>query len=552
MTAVRTLFLPTLLLLAPQILPACDPVAVDDARNDKRLFLPRGVIRGTVTYTGPRPCSRNGHIAGGAAILVFDRRNPPPPVGFAQQPVNFVTVPGDVLFANEPRSTGDSLFCPGDDVVSVSAPFTVSPLEGGAYVVLAFYDRAGRFLPGFKFRNLPEAGDLGGGFIDLLDAQKNAGNPSYTPAYLPITVGVPSEDVDGRTTYTVPPQTGWVADDIPVTIGQAIRTTRPYFHVEGWDRAVESASTAANPKGTVDYVPAITMTQDHKILAPPRNATPDTILAYQTGFRAAKVVWGVPAAEVGEATDPRKPYGLQISAPPPSGSGGLFVWSRGGPIPESAATAAVWPLVAFSKLVDDPSHVLDPQSLVPQSSRDLPMVVIQAITLNNDLLAQTSASAVAAAPTANALRAGVTALIRPAALCVSSRRPDLPPTLVTPHTDGRSADPSEAGDKKLFDLAAVQKALPAGAVVKRGCLPLGRYAISLVYPSGQAWTVPNEAGSCAPAEGAPTGDRTSCSVKSRPVLPSQGNRAVLEIVPPQTPGFCDDHPVPPECLRNSP
>jgi hypothetical protein len=543
---------PAALLLAAQIVAACDPVAVDDARNDKRLFLPRGVIRGTVTYTGPRPCSRNGHIAGGAAILVFDRRNPPPPAGFAQQPVNFVTVPGDVLFANEPRSTGDALFCPGDEVVTVSAPFTVSPLEGGAYVIAAFYDRAGRFLPGFKFRNLPEAGDLGGGFIDLADAQKNLGNPSYTPAYLPVTVGLPQEDADGRTTYTVPPQTGWVADDIPVTIGATLRTTRPYFHVRDADRASESASTAANPKGTAEYVPVLTMTQDHKILAPPRTPTASTIDAYEKGFRAAKIVWGVPPGELAEATDPKKPYGLQISAPPPSGSGGLFVWTRGGSIPESAGVAALWPLVAFSKLVDDPSHALDPQSLVPQSSRDLPIVVIQGITLNNDALAQTTATLAPAAPAANALRAGLTALIRPAALCVSSRRPDLPATLVTPHTDGKSADPAETGEKKLFDLAAVQRSLPPGTLVKQGCLPLGRYAISLVYPSGQAWTVPNEAGSCAPAEGAMTPERTSCSAKPRPVLPSQGNRAVLEIVPPGAPGFCDDHPVPPECLRNSP
>ena len=61
---------------------ACTDVPVDDERNDARLFPAQGVIRGSVTYVGPRPCSRNGHIVGNAVVLVFDRRNPPPPEPF--------------------------------------------------------------------------------------------------------------------------------------------------------------------------------------------------------------------------------------------------------------------------------------------------------------------------------------------------------------------------------------------------------------------------------------------------------------------------------------
>ena len=37
---------------------------------------PAGVIRGSVTYSGPPPCSQNGHIVGNAVILVFDRAEP--------------------------------------------------------------------------------------------------------------------------------------------------------------------------------------------------------------------------------------------------------------------------------------------------------------------------------------------------------------------------------------------------------------------------------------------------------------------------------------------
>src|SRR5829696_7474998 len=111
------------LVLLVLTLVACTDVPVDDQRNDRRLFPPSGVIRGTVTYIGPRPCSRGGNIVGNAVILVFDRRNPPPPNGLATSAVNFVAVPGNGLFANEPRSIGDGLFCPPDSAtVEASTP----------------------------------------------------------------------------------------------------------------------------------------------------------------------------------------------------------------------------------------------------------------------------------------------------------------------------------------------------------------------------------------------------------------------------------------------
>ncbi len=44
------------LLVATITAVACGDVPIDDERNDKRLFPARGVIRGTVTYFGPRPC----------------------------------------------------------------------------------------------------------------------------------------------------------------------------------------------------------------------------------------------------------------------------------------------------------------------------------------------------------------------------------------------------------------------------------------------------------------------------------------------------------------
>ena len=59
-----------------------------------REVAPTGVLRGTLVYSGPHPCSSNGHIVGAAIIYVFDRRNPPPPDGLATTPVNFGVVTG--------------------------------------------------------------------------------------------------------------------------------------------------------------------------------------------------------------------------------------------------------------------------------------------------------------------------------------------------------------------------------------------------------------------------------------------------------------------------
>jgi hypothetical protein len=181
-----------------------------------------------------------------------------------------------------------------------------------------------------------------------------------------------------------------------------------------------------------------------------------------------------------------------------------------------------------------------------------PFVIIQGITLLDDSLARTIAGPVPTSPTTAALRDHVTVLVKPAALCFDPRRVDVGGLLVTPHFTARSADANEAGDKPLFDKAALEK-LPIVREVREGCLPKGRYAITLVYPTGQAWTVPNEMGGCAPSEGSVVSkaDGSSCSVKPRPVLLSQGARAVLEIVDAREEdrATCEEHPVPDPCTK---
>ena len=59
----------------------------------------------------------------------------------------------------------------------------MSPLAGGSYILEAFFDTTGDFYPNFKYRELPEQGDVGGGAIDTAaDALKtvNAGNLNAT------------------------------------------------------------------------------------------------------------------------------------------------------------------------------------------------------------------------------------------------------------------------------------------------------------------------------------------------------------------------------------
>lgn len=557
-----------LLLLA--LLVACGDVPIDDQRNDRRLFPPRGLIRGTVTYVGPRPCSRGGDIVGNAVILVFDRRNPPPPTGFATSATNFVAVPGNVLFANEPRSTSPELFCPPEDTtVEASAPFTVAPLEGGSYVISAFYDRRGRFWPTFKFRNQPEAGDIAGGFIDVEDSRKNAGNLAYTPIFRSIDVGIPDPSNDGAIPDYKIPASGFVADNVPVSIGTVVPFTRPYFYPRRVDAdgTVDSAENVGQPlrspgneKGDPLAVPILAMTQDIRVLAPPSKPTPTTLSAFQGGFQSVQLRWGVPDRELIEARDPKQPFGFQLPELPPDGKGGLLVFAEGRSIAEDPSVPALWPRVALVKLANDPERRTDLQSLVVQGSPEEtlvtgkapgPFVVIQGITLDHDSLVKTISGPISAAPSSAALRDHVTALVRPAALCFDPRRVDLGAVLVAPHLSSQSADATE-GTRPIFDEDALAKQ-PFVREVRRGCLPQGRYAITLVYPGGQAWTVPNEAGGCAALEGATTtGERPTCSIKPRSVLLSQGARGVLEIIGPSQEGLdsgvCTDNPVPRECL----
>ncbi len=600
--------LPALLAVAA----ACGSVPSETSPPpDGRLIAPSGVIRGTVVYSGPHPCSQAGHIVGAAILFVFDRRNPPPPNGTASTAVNLGVVPGDALFADEPRTSSATRYCPLEhgvtETITRSAPFAISPLEAGSYMVAAFYDSTGDFLPTFSFRRLPEQGDVAGGYIDTADALKpgNAGNPDYQPRFLPVDIGTPQPLPASAASGTVPafvmPSSGYVADGVTVTLGQALTTTRPYFYPQGLSvqfdasapdtiatSVVQSSDAVTAPDangiaGTQEtapqYAPILTIPQDISVLAPPATSSQGNWNNFEAQYPHLRLNFAVPAAELQAAVAP--PYGFQI----PAQGGGFQVWQNATldpatqrwipqEIPEGNGIPSLWPLIVLTKLVEPPGqHTLDPASLTNQGDAHAPIVVMQGITLLGDgpsgpesLYDTIQASASGALFDAQRglatqfVQDHLTVLLRPSAICFSSM---FDPTVldkrgivVTPNLFGTSADLPTGSTAPVVPASALSSpqlnSLVAGLAT--GCLPTGRFAINVVYPDSQAWTVPNEAGACSGSEG--TTDygnpkALSCTLApSRPILPSQGNRAVVEIVPadPKS-GHCQgQQAVPAACL----
>jgi hypothetical protein len=608
-------FLPFSALLAAGIGAACGDIPVDPPPPAGQGAALAAVIEGTVVYSGPHPCSMNGHIVGAAILFVFDQRNPPPPSGTASTPVNFAVVTGDALFPNEPRNPGSAMDCPADngitDTITVSSPFSIAPINGGAYLLQAFYDSTGDFLPTFKFRNLPEQGDIGGGDIDTADALKaiNAGNPNYLPKFIPVTVGTPEalaggDSFPGEIPNYVVDQAGLVVGNVTVTLGEALPMARPYFYAGGMSVLFDASmgtfttkepQTSSTPPPSLTNIhgttstdknsdPILTIPQDIAVLASPVDVmTPGNVNHFESSLPRLILHAGLPAAELPAAT--AQPFHFQLGGAAP---GAFSVWQDAlfdsakaqwvaQDIPEGNGIPSLWPLVVLTKLIDDPSHTLDPASVTAQGSPTAPVVILQGITL----LGGDGTNAGAPDTLYNTAQAEsfgllfntntgqpkifsqdhLTVLLRPAVICFDTlydaTNPDKRGTLVTPYIRGTSADLTNPTSQPIVPPTILQSpqlsSLLNGQVVQ-GCLPTGRYAINVVYPDGQAWTVPNEAGACLSTEGATDYAHLTCTIKPRPILYSQGTRAVVEVVkatdpknclattpapaPPPTPGVC--------------
>ncbi|GAC1570717.1 MAG: hypothetical protein NVS3B20_02450 [Polyangiales bacterium] len=508
---------------------ACDSeITVDKKTDNPGIFAPAGIIHGTLSYIGPGPCIKDGRVEGVALVLLFDAANPPPPDGLATTALNFATVPGERLFISYPRPTkgpgspGDPRsYCPAIDspTVTASADYTLSELTAGRYQVRGFYSRQNRFNPLFDFSNLPLATDIGGGV--LVDPR------AATPKFATITVG----NTDAKGNLYIPPS-GFVADGVPLILGQVLTTGRPYFYI---DR--EASQGFQNPKAPTKGEPGVPypsdepvagliFPQDHPLTGEAGGPPENLFGTAQKSFPTIKFKYGFPGGEpvnpTGDAwlaknakpSDPffadrvRPYYGIDPLAPltPLSTN---FVLTRamspeGAPavlhdneLFEALSVAQLYPLVVLAKLQENADGVL----IDPPTAQTNPVVVVQGITIRKDILqANTSAandgggiaSANPVLASAVELYDGFTALMRTAAFCLNPAK-SFRGTLAVPFkTD---FNPKNAG-VTLVDEVRLAKYQPQIEKVAFGCLPPGLYSVNVIYPTGQAWSLPNQTGYC--------------------------------------------------------
>lgn len=478
-------------------------------------FPPSGNIRGTVQYTGPLPCTAAGHVVGAAIILVFGTDLLPPPEGLGTTARSFAALPGDVLFQSVqsalPSNADGSTACPpaGSPHVTVSADWSLGPLQKGQYQIRSFYDYDGGFSPILKIHNLPTKGAVGGGALsNPLEAA--AGKK---PVYRTI-------DVD-------PGPNGVLIEGVAITLGKVLDTTRPIANV---DSVVDERPMPGSSKVNTDPN-AVVMPVDQLLSVSPTVAK--NLAVADKEFVRLVLRAGTRQDEWDASVRP--PLSLQAAPPyskfhlsPNRDAAGKIV-----AIPEktSPALADLFPEAIFARL--DPA---DTTQLTPFAS---PAVVVQGlVTPIGGVKALLGLSNASATSVDSEL---VSVALRPSALCAYPLEPSKPLLLVTPSLKALNGEDviSDLNDLK-GKLATRFRRDPADIVVVEGCLPPGTYAINLVYDTGQAWTIPNEAGVCQGPLETVTSDGLRCQqqgVPERALLPSQ--RSTIRIAGRQDVAYCD-------------
>jgi hypothetical protein len=224
----------SLLLGALAIAPVagCDVnLPVDNYPDNAFVPPPLGIIQGSASYYGPAPCVKNGHVEGALIVLLFDYNNPPPPDGLATTALNLATVPGDKLFTNAviptsgPGSVGNAnskCAAKGDPTVTATANWTLAEVLAGRYQIRAFYSQHNNFHPLFDSKNLPVAGDIGGAALSDPASGK----------IMQVTVGIPTSDTKNHPNGLMIPDTGFLAANVPILVGQPFLSSRPYFWID--------------------------------------------------------------------------------------------------------------------------------------------------------------------------------------------------------------------------------------------------------------------------------------------------------------------------------
>lgn len=476
---------------------------------------PAGVLEGTVNYSGPLPCTEKGRIVGAAVLLGFDIRLLPPPEGLGTSAASVAVVPGETLFAGirdqlyfdptgarycPPQRTpfGASFF----PAANATANWAMAPLAGGIYQVRGFYDLDGYFDPAFLVANLPTRGDVGGGAI----SNAPAALLGFAPKYETFTLGTPG--LDG---WPIIGDEGAHVSGISVTLGQQLPLERPVFYPAEVLDAFEGNTdpqhvvmrsdmqlnelSAANPSGTEQSFIRIRLAA---------GVLPDEVDA------ASKNPFFLPVQSNG-TTSPSFLFTQQDA-----NHNGIISKSDGDHVPESDLIPSLYPLAVFNKL--------KPGSKLVAQTR--PTVIMQGITLIKTLIG----TALKPEPI-KTLDTELTVAVRPTAICLDPLKPTEPGIAVIPHDTDAKGNPLLSNPDALKQALAAQFGRPMELVV--GCLPEGDYSINLVYPTGQAWTLPNEGEVCAANEPM-SGDGKKCGTRAR--LASQG--AVFTIGPPNDAAYC--------------
>ncbi len=496
------------ILLAAVAFGACDDPDVFLSKD--QFGQPAGALAGTLTYSGPSPCTEGGHVVGAGIIFAFDDRLLPPPDGFGTSASSFAVVAGETLFASlRPTLTFDpkgGRWCPDNSAapVTVSAPWAMAPLAAGQYQIRGFYDHDGNFDPSFSITNLPTAGDVAGGAIDNIS--EVLATPPKPARYRELPLG--NQPQPGGA-WQMPP-TGAKIGEIAVTFALTIPTQRPIFHAAAVDDAAPVQT--ANPLQV--HMPADF--QLNRVV--PQD--PKTLDDVQASFVRMHLAAGVPANEVAAASG--NPFFLPVTGTPivfthedVDGNGTIDASDHvfDSPLP------SLYPKGFFTRLPDG--------SNPPKKS----VAVLQGLTIDK------SFNDTAGAPLVDAQAEAIIAL-RPAVLCLDPLDPSKPGAMVITHNTDKNGNPVVADENGLR--AALSAKFKRQIDLVYGCLPTGQYAVSLVYPTGQAWTTPNEAGICAPSE---TPGNGTCG--KRPQLISQ--TGILLIDAPSDASYCQGHPTPAAC-----
>jgi hypothetical protein len=360
------------------------------------------------------------------------------------------------------------------------------------------------------------------------------------PVYRVITLGTPDSSSTSAPSYYDIPSSGSNIEGIAVTLGLPLPLGLPIFYPS----EVTYSPLVCGTGGTVTMGPANTVMNPTTITMPSDYLLPTFDPGNPTGteqslIRVSLASGVMGPTEVAVASAP--PFNLPVTSPAPF----QYSWQNDAFTAASSLVPSLFPLSIFSKLSSS--------DLTPQAS---PAVIIQGLTIYKDLLTTVlwgqGAMPATATPTASQVLVGVT----PAVLCLDPTDfgPNATATLVVTHLTDCSGNMILTDEPGTINSLAQQFGRkPANVSVVEACLPQGRYAMNLVYGTGQAWTDPNEAGVCQAGEpemmvsGKPMCVAGGPPTAERGLLGSQD--VVLTIGPPSDPSYCAQsmHQTPAAC-----